>query len=79
MQNLRRSFRLCVCLFSCFAWVLPASAQDLTRIAVASTLNAKDGAITSNMALVPTTNQDIDAYANSLTHLILDVSSFFAP
>ena len=45
----------------------------------ASTLNAKDGAITSNMALVPTTNQDIDAYANSLTHLILDVSSFFAP
>ena len=79
MQNLRRSFWMCACLFSCFWYVLSASAQDLTTVAVASTLNAKDGAITSNMALVPTSNQDIDAYANALTHLILDVSSFFAP
>jgi YVTN family beta-propeller protein len=45
----------------------------------ASTLNAKDGAITSNMAVVPTTNGSIDAYANDLTQLILDISSYFAP
>ncbi len=45
----------------------------------ASILNAVDGAITSNMAIVPTTNGWIDAYANRLTHLILDISSYFAP
>ncbi len=45
----------------------------------ASTLNAKDGAITSNMAIVPTTNGLIDAYANALTQLILDISGYFAP
>ena len=45
----------------------------------ASTLNAKDGAITSNMAIVPTTNGLIDAYANDLTQLILDISGYFAP
>ncbi len=45
----------------------------------ASTLNAKDGAITSNMAVVPTNNGSIDAYANNLTQLILDISSYFAP
>ena len=45
----------------------------------ASTLNAKDGAITSNMAIVGTSNGSIDAYANALTQLILDISSYFAP
>jgi YVTN family beta-propeller protein len=45
----------------------------------ASTLNAKDGAITSNMAIVQTTNGSIDSYANSLTQMILDISSYFAP
>ncbi len=44
-----------------------------------STLNAKDGAITSNMAIVPTTNGLVDAYANALTQMILDISSYFAP
>jgi hypothetical protein len=44
-----------------------------------STLNAVDGAITSNMAIVPTANGSIDAYANELTQLILDISSYFAP
>ena len=43
----------------------------------ASTLNATDGAITSNMAIVPTSNSYIDAYANALTQLLLDMSSFF--
>ncbi len=44
-----------------------------------STLNAIDGAITSNMAIVPTNNGSIDAYASALTQLILDISSYFAP
>jgi hypothetical protein len=44
-----------------------------------STLNAKDGFITSNMAIVPTTNGSIDAYAAALTQLILDISGYFAP
>jgi DNA-binding beta-propeller fold protein YncE len=44
-----------------------------------STLNAIDGAITSNMAIVPTTDGSIDAYANDLTQLILDISGYFAP
>jgi hypothetical protein len=46
---------------------------------VVSTLNAIDGAITSNMAIVPTTNGSIDAYASALTQMILDISSYFAP
>lgn len=44
-----------------------------------STLNAPDGAITSNMAIVPSANGSIDAYAPSQTHLILDSSGYFAP
>jgi hypothetical protein len=44
-----------------------------------STLNAVDGSVTSNMAIVPTTNGKIDAYASNLTQLILDISSYFAP
>ncbi len=54
-----------------------------------STLNAFDGAITSNMAIVPAGQQNgkIDAYAsplnqndpNDVTNLILDISGYFAP
>ncbi len=44
-----------------------------------STLNAIDGWITSNMAIVPTHNGKIDAYASGTTQLILDISSYFAP
>jgi hypothetical protein len=46
-----------------------------------STLNALDGAITSNMAIVPTNNTQISAYASgpSTTHLILDMFGYFAP
>ena len=46
---------------------------------VVSTLNAFDGAITSNMAIVPTTNGSISAYPSSATHLILDIAGYFAP
>jgi Chitobiase/beta-hexosaminidase C-terminal domain len=44
-----------------------------------STLNAYDGAITSNMAIVPTTNGEIDTYSPGPGNLILDLSSYFAP
>jgi uncharacterized repeat protein (TIGR03803 family) len=48
-----------------------------------STLNAYDGVVTSNLAIVPAGNQGkIDAYAyegTSPTDLILDISSYFAP
>jgi hypothetical protein len=44
-----------------------------------STLNAGDGAITSNMAIVPNGNGSIDAYSSNPTNLILDLSSYFAP
>ena len=46
---------------------------------LASTLNAIDGAITSNMAIVPTTNGSVDAFASSTTQLVLDISSYLAP
>jgi len=44
-----------------------------------STLNAIDGAITSNMAIVPNIDGSTDAFASNLTQLILDISSYFAP
>ncbi len=46
---------------------------------VVSTLNAVDGAVTSNMAIVPTMNGSIDAFSSNPTQLILDLSSYFAP
>src|SRR5271157_2495816 len=44
-----------------------------------STLNSLDGAVTSNMAIVPTNNGSIDAFATNSTQLILDISSYFGP
>ncbi len=52
---------------------------NLENQPVVSTLNAADGFTTSNMAIVPTNNGSIDAYAQSLTQLILDISGYFAP
>src|ERR1035441_6939038 len=46
---------------------------------VVATLNALDGAITSNMANVSTLNGFIDAYATSPTDLVVDIFSYFAP
>jgi DNA-binding beta-propeller fold protein YncE len=48
---------------------------------IVSTLNALDGAVTSNMAIVPAGTQGkVDAFAGSgMTNLILDISAFFAP
>jgi hypothetical protein len=44
-----------------------------------STLNAIDGSITSNMAIVPTTNGSVSAFGSNPAHLILDISGYFAP
>jgi hypothetical protein len=46
---------------------------------VVSTLDAVDGFITSNMAIVPTTNGSINAFASGSTEMILDVYGYFAP
>ena len=56
-------------------WPNDGSAQP-----VVSTLNALDGSISSNMAIVPTrATGAINAYASGITQLILDISSYFAP
>ena len=52
---------------------------DGTTQPLVSTLNALDGSISSNMAIVPSTNGKVDAYASGITQLILDISSYFAP
>ena len=44
-----------------------------------STLNAVDGSVTSNMAIVPTMNGSVSAFAANPTHLVLDISGYFAP
>lgn len=44
-----------------------------------STLNANPDEVTSNMAIVPTNNGSINAYAAGTTYLILDMSGYFAP
>ena len=55
----------------------PATA-GVTQPAV-STLNAFDGPITSNMAIVPTGTVCINATATDETQLLLDVFGYFAP
>jgi hypothetical protein len=45
----------------------------------AGPLDVVQGLITSNMAIVPTINGSIDAYAAGITQLVLDISSYFAP
>ena len=44
---------------------------------VVSTLNALDGAITGNMAVVPSNNGSISIFAPQPTHLVLDLFGFF--
>jgi hypothetical protein len=52
---------------------------DGTGQPLVSTLNAKDGSVTWNMAIVPTNNGSIDAYSAALTQPILDISGYLAP
>ncbi len=68
------------------ATIVPASALGFLTLwpqgasrPLASTLNAIDQAITSNMAIVPTSNGNTSAYSSSATHLILDVFGYLAP
>jgi hypothetical protein len=68
------------------ATVIPAGTLSyLTMWAAGGTqpdvsfLNADDGAVTSNMAIVPTTNGSVDTFTTDSTQLILDLSSYFAP
>jgi hypothetical protein len=42
-----------------------------------ATLNAPDGAITSNMAIVPATNGWISAFFTSPSHLVVDITGYF--
>jgi hypothetical protein len=45
-----------------------------------STLNAQDGSLTSNAAIVPAgTSGAINAFVTDSTHLILDINGYFAP
>jgi hypothetical protein len=44
-----------------------------------STLNAIDGSVTSNLAIVPTTNGLISSFASNPVDLVLDISGYFAP
>ena len=46
---------------------------------LAATLNASDGAITNNMAIVPTTTGSISVFPSQPTHLVLDIFGYFAP
>lgn len=46
---------------------------------VVSTLNADPNTVTSNLAILPTNNGSIDAYAAGTTYLILDIFGYFAP
>jgi hypothetical protein len=46
---------------------------------LAATLNAGDGAVTSNMAIIPTNNGSVSAFALNPTHLVLDFFGYFAP
>ncbi len=70
------------------ATVVPLNGQPLGYLTlwpdaegrpVVATLDALDGAITNNMAIVPTLNGSIDAYATNPTNLVLDIFSYFAP
>ncbi|MFL6414404.1 MAG: choice-of-anchor D domain-containing protein [Bryobacteraceae bacterium] len=46
---------------------------------IVSTLNAYDGSVTSNMAIVPTVNGSIDLFVTDPTHVIFDLAGYFAP
>jgi hypothetical protein len=52
--------------------------QGQTR-PLAATLNDTDGAVTNNMAIVPTTTGSVSVFPLAPTHLVLDVFGYFAP
>jgi hypothetical protein len=46
---------------------------------LAATLNDTDGAVTNNMAIVPTTTGSVSVFPLFPTHLVLDIFAYFAP
>jgi len=52
--------------------------QGQTR-PLAATLNAYDGAVTNNMAIVPTTTGSVSVFPSAATQLVLDIFGYFAP
>jgi hypothetical protein len=46
---------------------------------VASTLNALDGSVTSNLAIVPTLDGSISVFPSNPTHVVMDISAYFGP
>jgi hypothetical protein len=46
---------------------------------LAATLNAVDGAITSNMAIIPTMTDSVSLFLSNPTHVVLDVFGYFGP
>jgi hypothetical protein len=46
---------------------------------LAATLNAYDGAVTNNMAIVPTTTGSVSVFPSAPTQLVLDIFGYFAP
>ncbi|MGA3210482.1 MAG: hypothetical protein ABSD20_04190 [Terriglobales bacterium] len=46
---------------------------------VVSTLNALDGTITSNMAIVVNVDGSVDAFNSGTSNLVLDLTAYFAP
>jgi hypothetical protein len=73
--------------FSLNATVVPASSLGYltlwpfgTNQPLVSTLNAIDGSITSNAAIVPAgTAGSVASFVTNQTHLILDTNGYFAP
>jgi hypothetical protein len=53
--------------------------SDGTPQPTTSILNANDGAVTSNLAIVPMANGLTDVYVYSPTEVVLDVYGYFAP
>ncbi len=46
---------------------------------LAATLSALDATVTSNLAIVPTTNGSISMFASNPTQLVIDIFGYFAP
>jgi hypothetical protein len=68
------------------ATVVPAGAMGYLTLwpqgqtqPIVSTLNAMDAAVTSNLAIVPTSNRSISAFPSNPTRLVLDMFGYFAP
>ena len=55
---------------------LGPTGRDITD---SSTLNSYDGQITSNLAIIPTSNGSIAAFTSDRTHVLFDVAGYFAP